>query len=109
MCALTPPRFLTRKSPDFLKAQLITNPKSDSNTQVERLYRHVPPATKISLQFHSFLIKPNTEHAECIFIRGRMIIYIIYTSIVIRPAGWYMVSSISEFQLKFRGRGNYFN
>lgn len=56
MCALTPPRFLTRKSPDFLKAQLITNPKSDSNTQVERLYRHVPPATKISLKFHNFLL-----------------------------------------------------
>lgn len=33
-CALTPPRFLTRNSPDFLKLQFKISPKSDSNTQV---------------------------------------------------------------------------
>lgn len=35
MLAFTPPRFLTRKSPLFLNAQLSINPKSDSKTHVE--------------------------------------------------------------------------
>lgn len=32
--ALTPPKFRTRNSPDFLKLQFSENPKSDSKTQV---------------------------------------------------------------------------
>lgn len=33
-CALRPPKFLTRNSPDFLKLQLSIKPKSDSKTHV---------------------------------------------------------------------------
>lgn len=34
MCAFSPPRFRTRNSDDFLKAQSSVKPNSDSNTQV---------------------------------------------------------------------------
>lgn len=46
MLAFTPPRFLTRKSPLFLKAQFSMMPKSDSKTQVERPCRNMPPEIK---------------------------------------------------------------
>lgn len=40
--ALAPPKFLTRNNPDFLKLQLIANPKSDSRTQVHCILLIVP-------------------------------------------------------------------
>lgn len=42
ICALTPPKFLTRNSPEFLKLQLKANPKSDSKTQVHWIWFIVP-------------------------------------------------------------------
>jgi len=42
----TPPRFLTRKRADFLKAQFRTKPKSDWNTHVLSASRHVHPASR---------------------------------------------------------------
>lgn len=59
MWALTPPRFLTRNRPDFLKAQLRVNPKSDSKTQVGRPSRHVPPAIKIFCLYYTLSFKSN--------------------------------------------------
>lgn len=41
-CAFTPPKFLTRNSPAFLKLQFIEKPKSDSRTQVHWIWLMVP-------------------------------------------------------------------
>lgn len=56
-CAFTPPKFLTRNSPAFLKLQFIEKPKSDSRTQVHWIWLIVP--TK---EMGKTFIRKNFDH-----------------------------------------------
>ena len=95
---LTPPRFLTRNNPDFLKAQLSLNPKSDSKTHTPSVHVHKHPAMQHNVFIYKSMYKHVKHYIECVIIANMQICAFPYSY---KHEGWGL-SHVNYYSLSFK-------